>query len=573
MIPFWQNNNGTMKDATKWKRPGAWFDKQKAADKVEFIQTSCRQWEGEYEGQPLILQTWQREVVRGVFGWLRLSDNLRLFREVYIEVPKKNGKSTLGAAFGICILYTDGEPGAQIYSAAAETEQAGIIFRHAKRMVEQDEVLLSVSEIFRRSITYKNSSYVVLSADADSKEGRNSHAVLFDELHVQRNRELYENLKTGMAARRQPLMIMFTTAGWDRNSICWEVHDYAQRIINGTVIDPAFLPVIYAASEDDDWTSEKVWKRANPNYGISVKPDYLRAACERAKAMPGEQNTFKRKHLNMWTQQDKCWLDIRRWDGCGDLPFDREALKGQICYAGLDLSLNNDMSALVLVFPPPRIAMKQIEEEINGKIEKTWTLDETASEPFKVLPFFWIPEEKIVENSKKHRVPYDVWVKQGLIGATENDTINYKTILVQVGKACVEFKLKALVFDPRFSHGIEFDLQADLEFDTDEEHAKRFGHRWLKKFTQQHNWFNAPSHEFGRLVNQKKIAHGKNPVLRWMASGLKMNKLKTNEFIMPDKVSSNSKIDGITALIMALDLAIRNANQNQNQVYLWGLND
>jgi len=530
MTPFWQTKNGKVKDAAKWQRPGAHFEKAKADRAVEFIETCCRHVKGELAGQLFKIEGWQREIVRGMFGWIR-DNGTRLYREVYIEVPRKNGKSSLGAALALYLLFADGEQGGEIYSAAADTDQAAIVFGVAKGMVEQDPDLDSVSESFRRSIVYKSNSYHVLSADAPTKHGKNSSGILFDELHAQPNRELYDVLKTSTGSRHQPLMIMFTTAGFDRNSICWEVHEYAQKVIDGTVNDSAFLPIIYAADEGDDWTAPKTWKKANPNFGVSIKEDYLRAECEKAKVTPAYENTFKRLHLNIWTQQETRWLQMAEWDACA-APVIYDELRGRRCYAGLDLASTTDIAALVLVFP---------------------------GEPHFILPFFWIPEDSLHDRVVRDRVPYDVWQRQGLVEATPGNSIDYRYIMLRLGRCRIDFDLKALAFDRWGSQQIVSNLCDEFGFTIDEKEAKNSRKPMLWQFGQGFARMSAPTKELLNYILARKIAHGGNPVLRWMANNVVV-KTDSAGNLKPDKGKSTEKIDGIVALIMALDLAIRNAN-------------
>lgn len=541
MLPFWKNRNGRVKEASAWKVgfKGAYFDEGKAKDAVDFIETCCRHVKGEMGGQKLILEWWFKQIVRAIFGWLRYKNGPRLFREIYIEVPRKNAKSTYGGALACKMLFTEDEPGSEIYSAAADTDQANIVFSIAKGMVEQDPELSQVADSFRRSIIYKDRAYHVLSADAPTKHGKNSAAILFDELHAQPSRELFDVLKTSTGARRQPLLIMFTTAGFDRNSICWEVHEYAQKVIDGTVTDPAFLPIIYAADENDDWTDPKTWKKANPNFGKSIKEDYLRAECEKAKVTPAYENTFKRLHLNIWTQQETRWLQMTEWDACGIVPVNYEALRGRRCYAGLDLASTTDIAALVLVFP---------------------------GEPFMVLAFFWIPEDNMHDRIVKDRVPYDVWHREGFLEATPGNLIDYRYIMLRLGRCRVDFDLRMLAFDRWGSQKIVTDLCDEYGFSVDEKESQNYQKPLLVQFGQGFASMSAPTKELLNMVLARKIAHGANPVLRWMANNAVVRQDPAGN-IKLDKGKSTEKIDGVVALVMALDLAIRNANDNTGSIY------
>lgn len=564
MTPFWRTKTGKVKEASKWKRPGAYFDKAKADRAVEFIETACRHVKGELAGQLFALEGWQRQVVRGMFGWMR-DNGTRLYREVYIEIPRKNGKSSMGAALALYLLFADGEPGGEIYSAAADTDQAAIVFGVAKGMVEQDADLDSVSESFRRSIVYKSNSYHVLSADAPTKHGKNSSGILFDELHAQPNRELYDVLKTSTGSRRQPLLIMFTTAGFDRNSICWEVHEYAEKVIDGTVNDPAFLPIIYAAEEGDDWTSEKTWKKANPNYGVSIKADYLKAECEKAKVTPAYENTFKRLHLNIWTEQETRWLQMSIWDKGNALPFNAAALKGRRCYGGLDLSDSNDLTAFVLVFPPDRIAFKA-KPEIDGDSVDRIDYAALDAEPFYVLPFFWIPEDNLRERVKRDHVPYDLWRDQGLITATPGNSIDHRYVALTLGQARLDYDLRGVIFDPWGSRKITGDLVDDYGFTLDVDEGKRYQKPWLLIAPQTYQFWTPPLNDLVNFLQASKIAHGGNPVLRWNASNAVVEEGKFGGIRLTKK-KSREKIDGMAALGMGFEAAIRNANEIRGSVY------
>jgi len=283
--------------------PDYWFDKQAADDAVWFFENCLTHIKGKWAGQPLLLAPWQGQFIRDLFGWKR-KDGTRKYRTAYVEVPRKNGKSTLCAGIALLLLFADNEPGAEIYSAAADRQQAGIVFSVAKEMLARSADLAGMANAYQSSIAVPAtaSSYRAISADAFTKHGLNSHGVIFDELHAQKNRELWDVLTTSTGSREQPLVVAITTAGHDKHSICWEQHDYAVKVRDGVIDDPAFLPVIFAADEEADWTDEKVWQQANPNLDISLSRDYLRAECKRAQEVPAYENTFRRLHLNQWTE-------------------------------------------------------------------------------------------------------------------------------------------------------------------------------------------------------------------------------------------------------------------------------
>src|SRR5208282_283692 len=266
--------------------------------------------------KPLIPDPWQIErILDPVFGTL-LPNGLRQYRTVYIEIPRKNGKSTIGAGIALKLLCADGEPGGEIYSAAGDKEQARIVFNVASEMVKKSPRLRQKCRVYKTAIVVEEtgSSYKAVSADAFTKHGFNASGIIFDELHTQPNRELWDVLTTSTGSRQQPLTVALTTAGYDRMTICWEIHQYAMRVLKGEIDDPTFLAVIFAADEKADWKDPAVWAFANPGLGTSVKLDYLKAQCNRAIEIPGYENTFRRLHLNQWTEQATRWLPMDKWD-------------------------------------------------------------------------------------------------------------------------------------------------------------------------------------------------------------------------------------------------------------------
>jgi phage terminase large subunit-like protein len=467
------------------------------------------------------LEQWQKDqVIRPLFGWKR-ADGTRRYRRAYIEIPRKNGKSTLGAAIALALLYIDNEPGAEVYSAASDREQAAIVFNEARAMVETSPELLRRSKPFRRSIVVPGtrSSYRVLSADAPHQHGLNAHGIVFDELHTQPDRELWDVLNTSTGARRQPLVVMLTTAGYDRESICWEQHEYARQILQGIVQDDSFFACIYGADEGDDWLDPATWRKANPNLGVTISADYLESEARRAQISPAYQNTFRRLHLNQWTQQETRWLPIETWDTCNQ-PVDAELLKGAECYGGLDLASSSDIAAFVLDFP---------NEPGEGE-HHAW------------LPFFWIPEANMIERARKDRVPYDAWVRAGLIKATPGNVIDYRQIVADIIALGEKYHIREIAFDRWGAVQISQELMgAGFE---------------LVGFGQGFQSMAPPMKDLLRLVMDRKLAHGGHPVLRWMADNLVVRQDPAGN-VKPDKAKSREKIDGIVSGLMALDRASR----------------
>ncbi len=495
-----------------------WFDTKAALIAEAFFERRLVHVEGPLERQPFILQPWQRHIVRELFGW-KMPDGRRKYRRLYLEVPRGNGKSTFAAGLALLLLAMDGEQSAKIYGAAADRKQASLVFNSAKLMVEKSRHLAPRIRIFRnRTMEFPetDSTYEVLSADAYTKHGLNPHGVIFDELHAQTSRELYDVLNTAMGKRRQPLMIMITTAGYDRNSICWEQHEYAIKVRDGIVDDPTFLPSIWAADPEDDWTSEETWRKANPNYGVAVPDWFLRQECKVALESPAYQNTFRRLYLNQWTQQESRWLDMQAWERCSaPLPD----LQGRPCYGGLDLATTTDIAALVLAFPPV-----------------------TDGEPMWLLPMFWIPGEALIDRGRRDRVPYDAWVRDGFIKATPGTVIDYGQIEADVMALNEIYDIKEIAYDPWSATHITQRLMAEG--------------LTMVQMRQGFASLSAPSKELLRLVLSQGIGHGGHPVLRWMADNVQAEQDAAGN-VKPSKAKSRQKIDGIVASVMAIDRATR----------------
>jgi len=516
-----------------------YFDVWAADLAVRFFERVLHHCKGEWAGEPFILQDWQRDgIIRPLFGWKR-PDGTRKYRRAYIEVPRKNGKSTLAAGIALFLLFMDEEPGAEVFGAAVDRRQGRIVFDLAKQMVRASPPLRKLAKTHKNVIAMDaaNRKYEVLSADAPNQYGLNAHGIVIDELHAQPNRDLFDVLVTSTGSRRQPLIVMITTAGYDRESICWEQHEHARQVLEGRIDDPEFFAYIRAAAENDDWTDPAVWRKANPSLGVTIKEEYLAAECKQAQLTPAYENTFRRLHLDQWTSQETRWLPLEAWDACG-APVDLASLEGKECYAGLDLASAVDIAALVLVFPP-----------IPGEYEL-----------YRFLPYFWIPEENMVERVRRDRVPYDVWVRQGHMRATPGNVIDHGMIEKETIALREKFNIRELAFDMWGAIQISQRLEA-AGFTT-------------VSFGQGYKSMSPPTKELLRLVLDAKVAHGNHPVLRWMANNVMVMKDPAGN-LKPDRQKSRQKIDGIVAAIMGLDRAIRHGSGVPGSVYeqrgLWSL--
>lgn len=494
---------------------------------VRFIR-SLKHIKGRWAGQPFELLPWQEKIVRDVFGTIR-PDGYRQYRTVWIEVPRKAGKSSLAAAIALLLLF-EGEPGAEVYSAAADRDQAAIVFDTAKQMLLSNPALAKEAEIYKRSIVVPRlgATYRVLSADVPTKHGLNAHGIVFDEVHAQPNRDLWDVLTTSTGARRQPLVVALTTAGYDQQSIAYELHEYALSIINGTIKDDSWYPVIYAADRDDDWTDPEVWRKANPSLGYTVQEEYYEQEARRAKNSPAYQNTFRRLLLNQWTTQDSRWLDLAAWDETAGLVVE-EKLEGRPCFVGLDLSTTTDMTAMVLLFPP-----------------------EADDDPYVVLPRFFLPEDDLYERERRDKANYVVWAREGLLTLTPGAVIDYGAVRQQLLRDAKRFKVLEVAYDPWNATQLAGQL-------TDDGFV-------MVQVRQGFASLSAPTKELMRLVLAKKLVHGGHPVLRWQADGMAVVQDPAGN-IKPAKDKSSRRIDGMVALIMALDRAMRHRDAPRKSVY------
>ena len=446
-------------------------------------------------------------------------------------VPTHN--SELAAAVALLLTCGDGEERAEVYGCAADRQQATIVFDVAADMVRMCPALNKRVKILasQKRIIYTptNSFYQVLSAEAYSKHGFNIHGVVFDELHTQPDRKLFDVMTKGSGdARMQPLYFLITTAGTDTNSICYETHQKAKDILEGRKIDPTFYPVIYGADESDDWTDPKVWLKANPSLGITVGIDKVQAACDSARQNPGEENAFRQLRLNQWVKQSIRWMQMEKWDACS-FAVNPDELEGRVCYGGLDLSSTTDITAFVLVFPP-----------------------RNEDEKFFIMPFFWIPEDTLELRVRRDHVPYDVWQRQGFLETTEGNVVHYGYIEKFIEELGKKYNIREIAFDRWGAVQMVQNLEG-MGFT-------------VVPFGQGFKDMSPPTKELMKLTLEQKLAHGGHPVLRWMMDNIYIRTDPAGN-IKADKEKSTEKIDGAIATIMGLDRAIRCGNDNGASVY------
>lgn len=504
------------------------FDFDAAMHAVAFYQTCITHTKGPLAGQKLILEPFQLAVTMNLYGWKHKESGNRRYQQCFIFLPRKNGKSTWVAGFPIYHMLCDPlrDKGLECYAVATEKDQARAIFDQSKQMILQSPELKAEFKIYQHSIAIleEGSAYKLLSADAKSKHGFNSSLILYDEIHSAKDRELYDVLNTSTGARDNPLFVMVTTSDYDRPSICNEQLDYAEKVCSGVIKDDRFLPVLYRATIEDDWTDPKVWARANPNLGVSISMEYFKRECQRAQDVPSYENTFKRLHLNIKTEQANRWLQLDKWDKCGGklLP-----LEGRECFAGLDLASTTDIASLVLVFP-----------DGDGM--------------FDILPIFWIPSDNAHAREKRDNVPYATWAREGLIRTTEGNVIDFDVIRRDINELNEIYNIQEIAYDRWGAQQISNQLMGD-GFD-------------MVEFGQGYKSMTPACKGLEKIILGVQCRHGGNPVLRWMASNLAVV-TDDADGLKFSKKHSSEKIDGMVALAMAYGRYDANIEEDTSSVY------
>lgn len=510
---------------------GCWFDPAAGQHIIDFFASYLRHSKGQWAGQPFVLQPWQEEITRRLFGWKR-ADGTRRYRKAYIEIPKKNGKSTWLAGIELYLFVGDGEPGAEVYCCAVDKDQAGIVFSECATMVRQSPELSKVlgRQIAdsRKTITDIDNAgkLAALSADAPKQEGLNIHGACVDELHAHKNRVMWDTIVYGGAARRQPLLVMITTAGiYDPASIGWIQHEYARKVIDNQIDDWSFLAVIYGAGEKDDWTDPAVWEKANPSFGVTINRDTFAEECRAAQQDPGAQNSFRRYRLNQWVRQVTRAIDLTAWDaGAGHAkPMTvarRSEWRGRTCDIGLDLSSVNDITAAAYAFPGC----------------------EDDAEAIDVFVRMWVPRAQLDNPKNPNRDLYAQWEKDGFLEVVPGRTIRYDAIKDAILSDAAIFEVRDVCIDHLFQGQ---HLATELEEEGFSVFAMRqgfisFGPAWK---------------EFKRLYLEGKLHHGNHPGMRWAADNTETvsDPAGNEKVVKPMNSHSPKKVDPIIAGVMAVD--------------------
>lgn len=504
---------------------GARYDRTKPDAVVEFA-SMLQHVKGRWGGQPFEFLPWQEhEVIRPFFGYLE-ADGRRRYRRAFIAVAKKNGKTAMCAILALWGLFGEREPGAEVYSCAADAEQAGIIFQSAGPMVRAEETLAAITKVLdtRKRIVFpqRNSFYQALSAEVETKHGLSPSFVIFDELHAQPNRNLWDVMTQGsFAAREQPALFTITTAGYDRNSICFEEWQDARDVAADQSVDPHLLPVIYEVPEGADWADEETWHLANPSLGHTVTIEDMRDEYAKAQRLPSNENKFRRLRLNQWTEQETRWLPMDAWDAISppapihELSARRidalESLKGQQCIGWLDLSSKTDITTFGLLFPGDTVTS---------------------------LGWYFLPDENIEARAERDRARYADWARAGFIELTPGNVTDYRFVRDHINALREDYRFQTIAYDDWNAGKLEVELAEEDGFE-------------MVAVPQNISRLNAPTKELLALVLSQKFDHLGDPVLRYMASNLVVDQ-DNNERVRPTKKKSTARIDGIVGIIMAL---------------------
>jgi phage terminase large subunit-like protein len=530
---------------------GYWFDRKAARAAIDFTEVRCHHAKGPKSREPFLLEDWQRGFKANLHGWKHSTcvgnlgcggsidqkkatcrscgrPAMRRYRECLLYIGRKNGKTPLAATEVLDGLVRDKEFGAEIYGAAFEYKQASLVFFHARTMVAMDPEMAASLRVYAaaqgRSIQAGEetgwSTYNVVAAESLSAHGWNTHKAIVDELHTQKDASLMEAIETSVGARDQPQILCLTTADFEREgSVCNEKHEYALAVRDGVINDPAFLPVIFQAEKDDDWEDRKVWAKANPNLGVSVSREYLEREFAKAKASPVHENRFRRLHLNQRTAQDVRWIPLERWDACAGEPLDINDFKGRECWAGLDLASVRDVTAFVLAFREP-----------DGRIP--------------IIPIVWMPKRSAYERGKTDRVPYEDWIRRGLIRGTDSGATDYGAIRTGIVNLVKAHRLQLR------------EIAADRLFQGEQLCQELREKDGLNVFEHGQGFVSmaGPTKRFDELLLDEKLWHGGHEILRVHANNVAVD-LDPAGNLKPSRVASTGKIDLIVAAIMAVGRA------------------
>lgn len=530
------------KDIKEAKQRGIVFNKlaaQKALTFFDFLSLS----KGDTDGASFKLEPWQSFIIASVFGWQKVEDGKRRFTEAYIEIPKKNGKTTLSAGVGLYCMAFDNENGPEVYAAAYTRDQASICFDEAVAMVERSGALRKRVQRLKYNLTIPSTraKFNAVSHDAKNTEGKNAHCVIFDEYHVHVTDGVKVSLQSGMAARSQPLFFIITTAGDNKQGPCYKYRDICTSILEERIDIDNIFTIIHGIDEEDDWKDEKTWIKANPNIGVSVKMPFLKGEFKKAVLNGRAEVEFKTKHLSQWVDAAVTWIPAETWKRQADAEF--KPPYGAICYGGLDLASTSDICSYSLYFPEHKY--------------------------FTVKHF--VPEET-AKNAVRAGIDYLDWVKNKNIVATPGKTTDYNYVKEAVLDSAQEYDLQFVGYDRWNSSHLVQELNDVLgtRFVKGKAGEKSSYENVMQPFGQGYSSMSTPTKEFEKLVTDEVIKHDGNPVTAWMLSNVSIATDVAGN-IKADKAESKDKIDGVVAMIISLGeyLAWNWEGKYSDEVAVW----
>ncbi len=506
-----------VRDLRDGYKRGILFDKERAARAIRFFRalTHVEDTFSVSSGAQFVLEPWQQAYLWILFGW-RKTNGQRRWSIAYLEVARGNGKSKIASGICLYVLVGEGTKGSVVYSVATKKDQAKIIFDDAVLMANASPALTMLRH-FKNNLHIPDtaSKFEPLSSDENTLDGLKPNMFSADELH-QMLRGTWNKCKTALGKKPGSFVLATTTAGTDRHSVCYEQRSYAEKVLAG-FDDDSYFPWICSLDKDDDPFDEANWPKSNPNLEVSIDLETIRDAAKQAQMIPSEYNEFLRMRCNIWTDSDVAWMPHHLWEACSET-FDVEELRGRECFGGLDLSTSQDLTAFSLIFPP------------KGYDEK-----------WKVLPFMWVPAENIQERIKKDRVPYDVWIKNGLITKTDGNVIDYDSIRAKIFELAETYRIKEIGYDPYQATETAVKLTAEG--------------LTCVPVRQGFITLNAPTRKLMDLVVAHDFAHGGHEVLAWNASNC-MASIDAGGLIKIDKSKSTERIDGVAATVTALQRAM-----------------
>ena len=471
----------------------------------------CKHYSGPLAGEYIQLEAWQIFYLANIFGWYKKSNNSRRYKYSYLQVARKNGKSTLLAIIALYGLYADGEGGSQVYSFAVTRDQAKIVFDTAKEMIHSSEELSEELVAQERVIKYGPCVFRPMASKTNSLDGLSTHFAILDELHEYPDDTVYNVIKSSTGARKNPHIFIITTAGFSLSSFCFNLRNTLKKVVTGKLDDPSYFAMIYELDKDDDWNDQANWLKANPNLGVSISEEYLQNEYQQALNIPTEQTNFKVKHLNIWQSSQQAWIPDSKWQS-KQKEEDEEFLKTCPAFGGLDASATRDLTSFSLIF----------ETGQNQVYAKHW---------------YWLPENKLREKQHEDKNMYELWLQQGYLRVTPGDVVDYETIVYHILELSKQYKIEWIAYDQRFAMQIASLLnKAGVE---------------SIAYPQTINYYNVPTMMLEIMIEKDEFYHEENPITRWMMGNVNLH-VDYDGRKKPSKDKSSDKIDGVHSMLFAL---------------------